>query len=1065
MKKNLLSIIVLISMVLGMVSSAAATPISGSISAQTTDLPEVEHVIARVYYSTQDELNTLASRYDILQINQDQDIAYILVSMQEFSSLQQAGYRLEVDQAKTKLLNQPATALPGQGPDTIPGFPCYRTVEETQTSMQAIVTAHPDLAQLYDIGDSWTRIHSGFPNGYDIMALRLTNEDPDFGDIADKPTFFLMAEIHAREYVTTEAAMRYAEYLVDNYGIDPDITWLLDYYKVYIVTLTNPDGRKKAEAGQSWRKNVDSDDGCTDPYSWGVDLNRNHTFSWNRGGSSPYACDETYMGPSAGSEPETQAIETYINTLFADQRGPGENDPAPANTTGLFITLHSAAGLVLWPWGFKSSPAPNGTQLQTLGRHLAYFNQYNPQQSYQLYPTSGTSDEHAYGVLGIAAYTYEMGTEFFQDCGSFESIVYPDNRDSLLYAFKAARQPYMDPAGPESLTVIASPAAVSPGEQVLLTASATDIRFAGGEPTQNIAEARYSIDNPSWITDTVTYPMVASDGSFNSKTESIQATIDTTGLTAGRHSIFVEFKDANNNWGVPSATFLYVVEPGVSPVIQGYVREAGTNLPLAANITAGLFTTSTDPATGFYSMTVISGTYNIVAEAADFAPGYANGVIAENYQTIEQDFILYPYCTIFSDDVESGNLGWTAQSPWAITTAASHSPTHSWTDSPGNYGNNLNVSLTSPTFDFSGYSGITLDFWQKYITEANWDYANVQYSTDGNNWNTVASYSGSQSSWTQVNLSIPGLDEQANAQIRYNFTTDSNTVYDGWYVDDIAIIGGGPGCVSDMPPTADFSSDSPVVLGQPVNFTNLTAGTPPISYIWNFGDGSGTSTEDNPAYTYSSSGTYTVSLYAENLFGTDTVTHTVTIEPVVISADFSSDSPVELGEPVHFTNLSGGNVPLSYLWDFGDGSGTSTEENPVYTYEMVGTYTVTLDAYNADNHDTVSHPVSVVPVVITSVDLSQLTPGPIFPGTIVELSADLVPDNAGKPYNYTIDFGDGTILSDVTSLDPQLFTHAYSSSGVFMVQIWVWNAGMIEPVTDTQVVLVSYNIFLPLTTK
>jgi PKD repeat protein len=83
----------------------------------------------------------------------------------------------------------------------------------------------------------------------------------------------------------------------------------------------------------------------------------------------------------------------------------------------------------------------------------------------------------------------------------------------------------------------------------------------------------------------------------------------------------------------------------------------------------------------------------------------------------------------------------------------------------------------------------------------------------------------------------------------------------------------------------------------------------------------------------------------------------------------------------------------------------------------------------------------------------------------VELSADLLPDIAGKPYNYGIDFGDGTILSDVSSLDPLLFTHTYSSSGVFTVQIWVWNAGMIEPVTDTQVVHVSYKIFLPVTAK
>ena len=58
---------------------------------------------------------------------------------------------------------------------------------------------------------------------------------------------------------------------------------------------------------------------------------------------------------------------------------------------------------------------------------MAYFNGYTPQQSHDLYGTTGTSDDWAYGVLGIASYTIEMGTDFFQDCASFESTIYPNN--------------------------------------------------------------------------------------------------------------------------------------------------------------------------------------------------------------------------------------------------------------------------------------------------------------------------------------------------------------------------------------------------------------------------------------------------------------------------------------------------------------------------------------------------------------------------------------------------------------------------------------------------------------
>ncbi len=530
-----------------------------------------------------------------------------------------------------------------------------------------------------------------------------------------------MAEIHAREYVTAEAAMRYAEYLISNYNIDPDITWLLDYFRVYIVTMTNPDGRKLAEAGNLWRKNVDNDDGCSDPGSWGVDLNRNSSFKWGCcGGSDSYPCGETYRGPGRASEPEIAAIQSFAASILGDWNGSNGDDEIPpasaANTPGVFITLHSAAGLVLWPWGWTSTDSPNATQLQTLGRRLAFYNGYTPQQSNDLYTTDGTTDDWSYGKLGIASFTFEMGTDFFQDCSSFNGTIYPENRDSLLYAFKTARQPYMNPDGPDSINVTAVPGAAEPGELVQLTAIADGTRFGGsGEPIHTITEARYSIDNPSWITDTVTYPMTSFDGTFNENVEDIVGTIDTSGLSSGRHTIFVESKNANN-WGVVSSTFLYIVDPGVSPVIEGYVREAGTNLPLAATVTAGLFSTSTDPATGSYSMTVISGTYDMVAQAVNHAPAYANGVVAHDFETISQDFTLYPTCEVFADDVENGNQGWTAQTPWAITTEASNSPTHSWTDSPlGNYGNYLNTSLTSQTFDLSTSTGVTLDFWHKYV--------------------------------------------------------------------------------------------------------------------------------------------------------------------------------------------------------------------------------------------------------------------------------------------------------------------------------------------------------------
>jgi carboxypeptidase T len=565
-KRFFLSFLVSISMILGMVSSALATPATVPVGLRQTLLQTPQYSIIKVNYTSHDELNALASRYDVIQVDQSAGIAYLLVTDSELAALQLAGYQLEVDEAKTLLLNQPHLALPGQGPDSIPGYPCYRTVEETYSSLQTIATNYPDLAQLFDIGESWDKVTPGGNSGYDILALRLTDADPRFGNLDSKPTFFLMAEIHAREYATAELATRYAEYLVNNYGTNPDITWLLDYFRVYIVSMTNPDGRKIAETGLWWRKNVDNNDGCTDSSNWGTDLNRNNSFKWafDNTGSDPSPCGETFRGPSAASEPETQAIQNFVLSIFSDQRGTADTDPAPANTTGMLLSLHSASSLVLWPWGFTDTDSPNATQLRTLGRHLAFFNHYFPEQSYDLYGTNGTTDDWSYGELGIASFTFELAGQFFQPCSTFNNIDFPENRDALVYAFKSARRPFINPAGPESLNLSLSPIPVPKGVPALLTATANDKRFNnnnGSEPYQNISASHYSIDAPSWITDTVTFPMVASDGVYNNPIENIQAIIDTSNLTVGRHTVFVESQDANGNWGVTSAVFLDISEP------------------------------------------------------------------------------------------------------------------------------------------------------------------------------------------------------------------------------------------------------------------------------------------------------------------------------------------------------------------------------------------------------------------------------------------------------------------------------------------------------------------------
>ena len=455
----------------------------------------------------------------------------------------------------------------GVGIESIPGYACYETVEETFAAAQGFATTYPALAAWFPVGSSWQKTQG--LGGYDMQVLKLTNKSTTGPSGAAKPILFVNSAIHAREYTTAPLMLAFARQLLEGYGKNADATWILDHHEVHLLLHTNPDGRKKAETGLSWRKNTNQNYCGANSNSRGADLNRNFSQSWNSTGgtgSSGNGCSDTYRGPSAGSEPETQAVEGYIRSIWPDRRGPNRTDAAPVDTSGIHLDIHSYSELVLWPWGDTRSVAPNGVAMQTLGRKFAWFNGYLPQQSIGLYATDGTSDAPSYGELGVPAFTFELGTSFFQSCASFESTIKPKNLPALLYAAKVVRTPYLTPAGPDVTTVKLSGKAatkgVAAGTPVTLTASVTDTRFSarkGVEPQQAIASAEVFIDTPPWMPGAVAVPLSAADGSFNATTESVTGVLSTTGLSKGKHMVFVRGVDAAGNAGAVTASFLRIL--------------------------------------------------------------------------------------------------------------------------------------------------------------------------------------------------------------------------------------------------------------------------------------------------------------------------------------------------------------------------------------------------------------------------------------------------------------------------------------------------------------------------
>lgn len=533
----------------------------------------------RVYYPTEKLADKAAITFhnQLLETNKDKGFMVMSLSDDDKAKLKTFGFTIKpanewiakrnvrITQLQTRAKRQAGKTQN----DTIFGYSCYATVEGSFARAEALAQNHSQLAKWVDIGDSWQKtVDKG---GYDIKVLQMTNS----ATTGEKPILFIHSAMHAREYATAELTLRFAEYLLNNYGQDADATWILDNHQVHVLFQLNPDGRKKAETGLYWRKNTNENYCGVNSNSRGADLNRNFSYFFNSAnGSSGLECDDTYRGPNGASEPETQAIEAYVRSIFADNRGPNDTDAAPMDTTGMHIDVHSYSQLVLWPWGHTYDAAPNATELTTLGRKLAYFNGYQPMQSVGLYPTDGTSDDVSYGELGVPALTYELGTRFFQDCGTFETQILPDNLKSLIYAAKVVRAPYVLPAGPDAVDVSLNghnTVKVSAGSAVTLTAKLDDGRYRnsnGTEPSQNIAAGEYYFNQTPWSEGATGVSMTSSDGTLNSSQEMLEAQIDTTGLADGSYLVYVRGQDAAGNWGPVSAAQLLIGESNNPPVAQ-----------------------------------------------------------------------------------------------------------------------------------------------------------------------------------------------------------------------------------------------------------------------------------------------------------------------------------------------------------------------------------------------------------------------------------------------------------------------------------------------------------------
>ena len=313
------------------------------------------------------------------------------------------------------------------------GRTTYRQLEDYQNELKKIVATYGgrDLAKPVNIGKTF--------EGRDIQGVELSSGVSRTDD--GKPTYILVGMHHAREWSSAESAMEFAWMLVKGYGSNERITKLLDNERVVVIPILNVDGFVVSRRDSAFspndignengiftpgsdpgetvhtgeavtpggppfayrRKNCDgefpqaaSQGGAPCELQHGVDPNRNYGNGWGGNGASSDPTSQSYRGSGPWSEPETQAF-----WHFSQNR----------NVTAL-ITLHNVAALVLRPPGLSSSGfAPDEDAMKKLGDEMADDTGYTSQFSWQLYDTSGTTEDWNYAAQGAFGYTIEIGPE------------------------------------------------------------------------------------------------------------------------------------------------------------------------------------------------------------------------------------------------------------------------------------------------------------------------------------------------------------------------------------------------------------------------------------------------------------------------------------------------------------------------------------------------------------------------------------------------------------------------------------------------------------------------------
>lgn len=271
----------------------------------------------------------------------------------------------------------------------------YYTYDEALQKLDEMKSLYPNLITAKkEIGKS--------VEGRSVFSVKIS-DNPDVDE--DEPEVLYTALIHAREPESMMQMIYFMFYLLENYGADPEATYLVDNRELYFIPIINPDGyvynqTQSPNGGGMWRKNRRNNGGG----SFGVDLNRNFgpSYYWNapNSGSSLTPLDETYRGVSPFSEPETENIANFIiGHKFKNA-----------------LNYHTYGNDLIYPYGALEMETPDSVIFREFAADMTKLNRYTTgtDMSTVGYSTRGNSDDFMYdgdtsSIGKILAMTPEAG--------------------------------------------------------------------------------------------------------------------------------------------------------------------------------------------------------------------------------------------------------------------------------------------------------------------------------------------------------------------------------------------------------------------------------------------------------------------------------------------------------------------------------------------------------------------------------------------------------------------------------------------------------------------------------